>query len=365
MSDTTQGGLVGAASNAARFVPSKHKLALALVFFAGVITIAKKAGADIPDYALWFGLSLGLAGLFAEMTAAGDIVRAWWNAKLGSMAGALAIWSFALAFSLSNWMGAASESQAEKSNAHKAAFVQSETVQKTVTDAAAKVAQERKAVETASKELWDAVPSIDGKSVTTPAEAEAVLQRLEADRFFKATDGCTQNVKGPKTRAFCATYAEAQSAAPKLEKRALMEETLAKREAALEKAEAAYTAAVTAQGSTKLEARTERSDLVLMTRWMGLEEQDAETFNALFAICAVSVFLSFFAGRDELAHLAAKSRRTPFNIGLKFRRWYERTMYGREPGDVKVVNNTTTITDRAFAGAVVRAHTSAYSGAAA
>lgn len=42
----------------------------------------------------------------------------------------------------------------------------------------------------------------------TPDAAQAAIQRFEADRFWKSTNGCKET-KGPQTREFCSQYASA------------------------------------------------------------------------------------------------------------------------------------------------------------
>ena len=103
------GGLIGLAgsvrkhaSSAASFVSNPDRLAIYLVFFAGVITIGKKAGLEIPEYMTWFGLALGLAALLYEMSASRAMMRAFWEGRAFSMTCNALIWAVAFGFSVNN-----------------------------------------------------------------------------------------------------------------------------------------------------------------------------------------------------------------------------------------------------------------------
>ena len=130
----------GAASRSTKtavgIISQPEKWALYLVLFAGVITIIKKnATPDMWSYAMWFGIALGLAALLYEMTASRGIVRAYWEGRAGSMLWCGMIWAVAFGFSVNNWMGAASENQAEKTNLHKAAYTATVDTRQALKDA--------------------------------------------------------------------------------------------------------------------------------------------------------------------------------------------------------------------------------------
>lgn len=296
-----------------------ESLALWLVFAAGVITIAKKAGLEIPDYAMWFGLSLGIAALLYEMNSAKAIARAWFNARPGALASATLIWACAFGYSVNNWMGAASESQAEKTNLHRTAFLATGDTRKAVADAEAKLARLSEA-----RSLM--------KPKTSVASARATIQTSEAHKSFRSTDGC-KHTNGPKTRAFCDAYASAIADV-------VLWDQLAKQEIALGEAESELTAARSVAGATKVETSESRSDLVILTRYAGMSEADAQIANGLGAIIAISIFLSFGSMRAEFERLSALGRRQRFNVGLSLRRWYYRAMHGKEAPGVQVIENT-------------------------
>ena len=55
-------GLFSAVSRPASRI-NLDRIAIGLVFFAGVVTILKKNGVDVPSFMVLFGCSLGIAGL--------------------------------------------------------------------------------------------------------------------------------------------------------------------------------------------------------------------------------------------------------------------------------------------------------------
>lgn len=335
---TTQapGGLVGAMNAASRSVPSQHRIALGLVLFAGAITIAKKAGVEIPSYAMWFGLAIGLAGLICEMIAAGDIVKAWWTAKIGPLVGALTVWAFAFSFAMFNWMGAASENQSEKTNLHKAAYVRTISTQETRVSAKAELDRLQKRM------AWMET-AVNGTPVTTPEAAQAKIDNAKAHRFWAMTDGCAKT-KGPQTRRYCDGYTLAQTELSlAIEKQTLAEE--------LKSAKAAYAQADAAVTETPVQTSEERADLGLFIR-AGFTEHDAEFFSGFFQIAAVAIFLSFFAGRAKLELLKEEGPRVPFHLWRKLNRAFNRAFFGREPGNTTVVERV--YTDRAAGDALLR-----------
>ena len=314
MSDLTpSGGLAGLGKRL--FGLNSEDIALKLVCAAGVITILKKAGLQIPDYAMYFGVSLGIAALLYEMHSAKAIARAWFNARPGALAAATAIWICAFGYSVNNWMGAASESQAEKSNVHKTAFLNSQDVRKELADADSKVARL-----TEERNLM--------KPKTSVAAARATIATSEAHKFWRSTDAC-KTTRGPQTRAFCDAYASAVADVA-------LWNSIAKQEIALADAESDAKEARAKAGATKVESSEGRTDLVILTKYGGLSEEDAQIFNGLGAIIAISIFLSFGSMRSELEKLSLTGTRKRFNFGLALRRWYYQTMYGKEPPNVHI-----------------------------
>jgi hypothetical protein len=294
---------------------------------------------------MWFGIALGIAALLYEATASRDAVRAWWNGRAGSMLAAGAIWFCAFAFSVNNWIGAASENQVEKSNLHKAALMETKAVTGNLADAEAKLDRLRK-----SREELSLQPVREGQSNTkpfgTPQQAAAAVASAKVHKWFTGvTEGCTKTV-GPQTRAFCDRYRSAEAEVARWGE-------ISKLEIAIGDAEADVKRARFEVSNANLETSEERGDLVLLTKWGGLAEADAATLNGLFAIVVVSIFLSFGSMRAEIEELSASGVRTPFNWWRKARRAVSQAAFGhkqdeedpeRIAGEPHVIR--TTITDR-------------------
>lgn len=321
-------GLVGAVSAGAKSVrsaiPGGNKLALWLVFFAGAITVIKKAAPDtVPDYAVYFGISLGIAALLYEMTASKDMIRAWWHGRAGSMLASGAIWFCAFAFSINNWIGAASESQVEKSNVHKMSLMATQAVTGNLSDAEAKLDRLREQrADLSRKSIGDGMANT--KPWSTPQAAQAAVQTAEAHRWFREnTQGCTIT-KGSQTRQFCADYQSAKAEVARWAE-------IAKLEIAIGDAESDVKSARSAVSKANLETSEVRGDNVLLVRYGGFAEADAETLQGLFAVVVVSILLSFGSMRSEHEELAKLGPRTPFNWGRKLSGWFSATFFGAEP----------------------------------
>lgn len=351
MSTNSTGGLIGGLSSAAgttaRIIPSSDKFAVWLVFFAGLITVLKKAGVNVPDYAMYFAVTLGVAALLYEMSASKAIIRAWYFAKPGALVASFLIWGCAFGYSVNNWMGAASESQAEKTNLHQTSYNTYNTNQDTLKSAKTELTRLE------GRMGWMET-AVNGKPVRTIEAAQADIDNAKSNRYWTATDGCKET-KGKQTRAFCDAYrnAEAEKGLA-IEKATLSEELKAAKEA--------YAGASNVALNTKAETSQARGDLMILTDWFGLDEAKAQTINGLGAIIAVSIFLSFGSMRAEMERLQAEGiPRKSFNFWLKLRRFMTKLMFGREPGDVRVIKETYTSTDRPAAEAMLRAaHGTAY-----
>lgn len=318
METTHRRGLAGALSafggaatrstkTAYSIISQPEKWALYLVLFAGIITIVKKnATPDLLSYSMWFGIALGLAALMYEMTASRGIVRAYWEGRLGAMLWCGAIWAVAFGFSVNNWMGAASENQAEKTNLHKAAY--SATVD---TRAALKDAEETLA-RLKGKFDWS-------KSLDAPESYDARIEAAEADAAFEATrKGCKSKCIA-KQQLAASLKAERANA---IDRAATAEEI----KIAERKVEEARKVAST----TKVEVSENRNDLLVLTRYAGMTEESAQIFNGLFSIMVVSILLSFGSMFAEIEALRKTTHRRPFGFWQRIRSWYYSVVYGIE-----------------------------------
>ncbi len=313
------GGLIGLAgsvrkhaSSAASFVSNPDRLAIYLVFFAGVITIGKKAGLEIPEYMTWFGLALGLAALLYEMSASRAMMRAFWEGRAFSMTCNALIWAVAFGFSVKNWVGAASEGQVEKTNLHKAAFNQSADVRNTVKELEEQLDIKKKSVD------WS-------KTLGAPESYEARIQVAKDDAADEETRGGCKSKCIAKRQLAASLEAEKANA---MERATVLEEVKAL-QAKLENARKVA-------ANTKVETSDKRNDLLILTSYAGMSEEAAQIFNGLFSIIVVSIFLSFGSMRDEAEHLRKTGPRQPFGLVGKVYTWFYRLLTGKEPPKTEI-----------------------------
>ncbi len=325
MSQETTGGLIGgaasltaAAGRAARktygIVANPDAWALRLVFFAGVITVLKKAGVPIPEYMVLFGVALGIAALLYEMSASRAAVRAWWEGRPGAMLWSGVIWAVAFGFSVNNWIGAASEGQVEKTNVHKAAYNQSADVRNAVVDLEKQIKIKTGAID------W-------AKTLDAPDSYDARIAAAEEDAKYEATR------KGCRSKCIAKQQLAASLRADKANaiNRATSQEEIKALQAKLDEARKV-------SAGTKVETSEARSDLLILTDYMGMTEQGAQIFNGLFSIMVVSIFLSFGSMLSELDELRKTGTRKRSNIGTKAYCWLMRVLTGRDPKSVQIVN---------------------------
>ena len=333
MSTTAAGGLVGVAWNAGRLarkgcsiILNPDRWAIMLALFAGVITIVKKNKSDdILSYSMWFGIALGIAALLYEMSSAKDIIKAWWQGRPGGVVASSIIWAVAFCFSVNNWIGAASEGQAEKTNLHKAAFHQAVDVRKAVTDL------EKDLARLEAKHDWS-------KSLDAPEAYDSRIAAAEADATYEATrKGCRSKCIA-KQQLAASLKAERANAIDRAE-------TAEEIKAVKTKLDSARSIAAT----TKTETSEARTDLRHLTKYADLSEENAQILSGLFSIVVVSIFLSFGSMRAQVEECRKAGPRQRSNMGLKIKRWFARVFFGREPNDVRVVENTHIHTDRATA----------------
>ena len=319
MEDTASNGISGALGRlgrrAAGAVSNPERWALHLVLFAGVITILKKnATDDVWAYAMWFGGALGIAALLYEMTASRGLIRAYWEGRAGAMLWCTVIWAVAFGFSINNWIGAAAENQAEKTNVHKAAFLQSDSVQKSVKDL------ERQLTRLEAKHDWS-------KNVDAPEAYDDRIKAAEADATYEATrNGCKS--KCIKKQQLAASLKAERAIAID---RATTAEEINGVKTKLEEARKVAS-------STKVETSEARNDLLFLTKYAGMTEENAQIFNGLFSIIVVSILLSFGSMRAELEELRKHGPRKPFGILTNLWRKFYRVWKGTEPPGSLTVN---------------------------
>lgn len=335
------GGLIGAFKRAGDRISagiSNHDAwAIRLVFFAGIITIFHKAGvgslklSELPPYNVAFAVALGVAALLYEMNATTYALRNFWNGKAFSAFGWAFVWLCAFGYSMNQWVGAASESEGGKSNVHKAAFVASQNADDAVKSA-------KKELDRVQGRLAWMDTAVNGKPVRNIEAVDADITNAMADKLYKASNSCMER-SGKKQATFCEALG-----ALKAEKALASELATIKDE--LPAAQKDYKDALAAKGNTKTEMNEARNDLVILTKYVGLKEDDARTLNALGSIIAISIFLSVATMLRELEHLRNTTPRKPiFRLGAAltaFRNWLWEILTGKP---LTKVERTTIIRD--------------------
>lgn len=319
--------------------------AIRLVFFAGVITILHKAGVGnvdgiIPPYAVAFAVALGIAALLYEMNAARYALRAFWNGRAFGTIGWSFIWVVAFAYSMNQWVGAASESEASKSNLHKAAFFQTKDARSELADAEKAVQSARDKADRISRAGYDAIPVIDGVQVTSVDQAKQIIAGLENHRWFETyTNKCTKP-RGRESQAFCDKHSAAKAALARAEKATEIQALLPGATDDVAKAEQRLREAQKAVAHAGTEVSEARNDLVILTRYGGMSEEDARVVNALGSIIAISIFLSLATALREMEELRSRGpRRRMFAI---LETW-DRIMNGKPPAETAATPNANAV----------------------
>lgn len=298
--------------------------AIRLVFLAGIATILHKSGVEIPRYAMLFGVCLGVAALLYEMNAATAALRSFWNGRPLSAIGWSFIWLVAFAYSMNQWIGAASENENAKTNVHQTAFVAHSDAR----DVLAKAKRELDRIE--GRMSWMDT-AVNGKPVRSTTSAQSDLDNAKANRFWTMTNECKET-KGPQTRAFCENVA-----AWKSEKALAVERETLKEELAIAKAE--HTKAQKTASSQRTEVSSERNDMLMLTKYAGMNQGDAQALTAVGSIVAISIFLSFATMLRELEHLRSQGPRK--RIFSTSQLWFKirRALFGGT-SDTYVIDDT-------------------------
>lgn len=256
-------GLIARAANGTKsgvkglydaFIGSLTSMFVFFVVGAAVLAIIEHTLIKSPEgIGFWKLLALGLGAILAELLGLKNAIIAWHSARAGAMLGWVGIWLFGFLFSFYNAIGSASEHQAKRESLQKAAFHATGDTRAEHDRALAALKSEEANVKTIKERIWAPNPEVDGKPVATPEAAEALIKGMEANTRFwvTLTEGCTKT-GGTQTRKFCTDYAAAKAAKVDLESRGRDREALTKAEAQLTAAQAAYTNARKAVGTTKV-----------------------------------------------------------------------------------------------------------------
>ncbi len=315
------------------------RIAIGLVFLAGVVAILKKNGAEVPQYMLIFGCALGFAGLLYEMSASRSMMRAWWNANPFALFVNGVIWCAAFSFSIFNWIGAAAEGQAQKTNIQKAAFMHSADARTGLDMARDALAKARKAAEEKHNAAWETIPVVAGQKITDRAQAQAVLDGIKAQtRLWDYTEQCTKT-DGPKTRAFCKDFADAKASLAWADTHPALIEAANDADKDVSRLEAELQHASSVASNTAVVTSEDRADLFMLTDWGGMSESRAQQLTGLISVLVISIFISFGSMRDEAAQLALSGNRRRWSFFSRAYRSIYRKLWGHEPDNTTYVTN--------------------------
>ena len=290
----------GAGKAGTGFFSDANKWALRLVFIAGIATVLKKAGIDVPNYAVVFAACLGIAALMYESSASRDMLRAFWTGRPVSALCALVVWSCAFGYSINNWVGVASENQVEKTNLHRTALNASVDTRKVVGD----LELHLKLLN--GKSDWS-------KSLDAPDSYAARIKAAQEDATYEETRGGCKSKCIAKKQLAASLEADRVNAGERLLTVEEIKSTQAKLDAARQVASA-----------TKVETSEERNDLLILTKLGGMTEQGAQIFNGLFSILVVSLFISFGSMRAELDDLRKAGPRVKLHLFSRALNWLMR-----------------------------------------
>lgn len=235
---------------------------------------------------------LGIVVIMGEALGAVLIARFLRAEAWGWAAGAAVFWLAAFSYSLFLTVSAAAGLNDSVANRRTGQSNTYAVGQSEVRRLQAKVDADSKLVDAARGRLAGVAPMIDGRAVTTIAEAEAAVKVYTADPLFRSTDGCV-TIKGKQSRALCTKLTEASSAIAALKARGSVADDVKAAETTLAASEVALAAALKTAGSTETVAS---GDLPIVTFLIGLFPfLSKETLNIIFAAHAgivVQVFLT-------------------------------------------------------------------------
>ena len=352
-----QAGLVGLVKRAAAHAQGRRRVdplvwIVRLVFAAGAMYIYMHSGAPVPA---WMGIAaalvLGIAALAFEYLASHNVVRAWHERSVGGIVCWSMIWIGAFAYGSNAWLGAASEGQESKAGLAKAAYYTSQDATSEVDRARGKVVTYKAERDRIHQERWAPLPTVAGNAVGSGSEARELLKGYESNTRFYAqlTKQCTET-RGPETRAFCKSYAEAKAAVAASDARETKALALEAAEKNLAVAEAALAEARARADITPTVTSDKRADLGILVRYSHMSERTAMDVQAMLKVAVISLFISLTGFLMAMEEYRNKPRRQwPLVARLK------RLIYGKDASDpvyagrdatTTVVEHRTTIDGR-------------------
>lgn len=313
------GGLLGAFKRAGGLFQDPSRVIVRLAMLAAVLTIASHAGIPIPYAAACIAIILGLSCLFAEaFTATGGVDAFWYGRPLGAL-GYTALWCAAFGYAMMNWVGTASETEAEKSNIHKALHYASVDTRKSVTEKEANLvrAKEERALM---------------KPVRSLPVARAAMDGAMAKWQWEASAKCTK--AAPKTRKFCDDYRAAEADLR-------LWDQINLQEAKIDNLQAELDAARATAANTKVETSDERNDLKMLASFLDVPVNVASNIAAVWQTAVLSILISLTTILRRLDELRQKGGRVRMHLGFKVRRFFARLFLGRDPANTVVQYNGT------------------------
>lgn len=316
------GGLFGAVrSSIAKLGAGPLMWIVRLVLLAGFLLILKKAKGTPDQIDAAILMALGMATLASEYYMGGEAVRAWVDRALLRLGAVLGVYAIVLGYAVLQWTGSASEMEATKTGAQKAAFVTQQDTSKTEAEL--------------TKKNNDLLQRIEMAPKRTAEQAQAAIDNAKANRFWGMTNGCTET-KGPQTRAFCDAYASA--VADKAGATALIVDREEQKQIA------AQLIKIRTERKSQTVVEENRSDLRFLVAYGGMSEQAAADLSAAWKIMIISV-LVFVLGILVKAEAYRDVPRKEWGFastacGLV--RWGKSALFGRD----LVTGSTTIITDK-------------------
>lgn len=319
------GGLFAAVFAALAAVWAKPDRALmSCAIAASVVSVVYFSGDKAHEF--WprvILVGLGLAAVGFHIRGAQNACSAWFDRSLPRFLG----WAFvalcAFGWEINSQLAISSNNQGQLAETQKAAHQEARAVSSRFDLAKERAGEAARNLELARKAMWDAAPMVDGKPVNTKAEVDALVAGMKAQTLnWDQTEGCTKT-NGPKTRAFCKSYAEAMAAYPALATRKALEENVTAAVADDKSAKDEFSAALASQGKTKFASSGQRADtrnFIRAANFAGYKpgEEDVELIQSLLLPFTLGVFLFIASWLMKAEEYAGRAPRPWINWGRIF-----------------------------------------------
>jgi len=274
-----------------------NKILMFFAVIASVISVIYFSGEKAKEF--WprmMMICLGLAAVGFHLTGAQNAAKSWNQRNLGTFCGWLLVAGMAFLWEMNSQLSISSSNQGELARAQLTAFVESGDTRSTLDAAEQKARAEFKTVEAMRKQLFDALPVVDGRTIETVAAAKAEVTALEARKRFwdDLTEKCTKTA-GKETRKFCDDHKAAKQAVANLEGREALKAELKAAELGLKEAEAELKQAKAQAKTTKVVSSGERHDtanFIRASNAVGFKPSSEDV--SLIQSLLVPVVLGFF-----------------------------------------------------------------------